>query len=280
MGKHTKNLNYFSALLLFFNLLMGFEAAAEIQRPLTPHLEVQEKESLRYHLEGLFNDVDLIIKNRKSRNADLKRQERDLAFLKVYERIPFKRNISALEKNLKETARDYQIQLLQFKVSGYSKPGKPLRKSQFADEPRLQIQPDQLVEEIHIQLIVKGDPEKIRNWTQAWRQEQMRLVELETSDPSPSIRSVTSNQWEIRARAFRFRKIQYPNLIPRNQKEFLPQWAKKEPKHFASAEPLLWSFVSKTEALIPQAKPLYQTRSQMFLNDFRMNFFLSKASPN
>lgn len=280
MGKLIKKLNSFGALIVFSNLILfGARANAEVSPPAKSLLSISEKESLRYHLEGLFNDVDLIIKNRKSRNADLKRQERDLAYLKVYERIPLQRNLPQLKVNLKETAKDHQITLTQIKILGFSKPGKPIPKSQFADQPQFQIEPNQLVEEIRFKMIAQGGVEQIQNWTSSWRTEQMRIVELASSDLGKSIRRLAPKKWEIRARAFRFRNIQYPHLIPRNPKEFLPQWAKQNLGRFAKEEPLLWSFVSRTENLIPEAKPLYQTRSQMFLNDVRMNFFLSKAGP-
>src|SRR4051812_142733 len=76
--------------------------------PSTPEarqeLSDRQRSELRFRIENLFNEVDLLIKNERADRSDLARQEREAKALKVYDRIPFEADLPGLKRQLAETA--------------------------------------------------------------------------------------------------------------------------------------------------------------------------------
>jgi hypothetical protein len=236
-----------------------------------------ERASLRYRLENLFNEVDLLVKNQRADISDLRRQEKEIDYLKIYQRIPFQKDLPGLKENLKKSAKNFQLQLIAFSPASPVRQGlqksSPLPRQIFTDQPTFQLTPDHIVDVIPFSVTIAGNEESVQKWIKSWRTEQMRLVDLR------SLKNLQKGKWRIEAQSYRFRNVQFPVLRPRNPREILPAWAKKNPENFSVAEPLLWSFVTRIEALVPKAKPYYEVRRQFLLNDARIHFFLSKATP-
>jgi hypothetical protein len=243
-----------------------------------PVLSPEQRNTLRYELQNLSNEMELLIRNQKSNEADIRRQEMDFSVLKVYERIPFTRDIKNLNQDLRKSASTLQIKVLNVHVTHYSKMGKKIPLTISARQPPFHFSQDQLVEAIYFIATVNApSQEAIKHWIQSWPTEQMRLVEPDyTEAHQPLIHQIRSHTWEVNTRAFRFRNVHYPTIIPRKAKALLPRWAQKSLFTFANQEPLLWNLVTQIEALSPEAKPHYRERGQFYLNDDRMNFFLSK----
>jgi hypothetical protein len=263
--------------LLLFPLLFAtqnlFAAATQ--------LTLEERDRLRYRLETLFNEQDLLIRNRKVNQSDVARQQKEFETLKVFERIPFHEDTAELKNGLLEHAREYHLEVLQIQtLPRRGKAGLPIPQTVYSDtRPIFRLTPDQLVEEIPFWLVIKGEKAEIQNWVGGWRENLHRLSEIE-GEPTPVHPGKAGKQaWKIQAHAFRFRDIKYPTLIPRDPVERLPTWARKNPEAFAKAEPLLWCFVTRTRAITSEARPLYRTREQLILNNTRMSFFISKAVP-
>jgi hypothetical protein len=274
---------YPAGFVLFLAFFGMHWCEATTERPPPVSLSLTERNSLRYNLENTFNEVDLLIRNHKADLTDLKRQERDMNALKVFDRIPFQRDIPGLKRELKKSSQPWKIQIRQVEVTHYSKPASAAPGLQTTDAPLYRLKPEQVAETIFLKLSVKGEEEPVKKWVSSWRTDQMRLVELDLNHSSEInsqvMRKTGPDIWELRIRTFRFRSIAYPVLSPRNPRELLPSWAKKNTDLFSSSEPILWSFVTRIEALAPKARPYYKNRAHFLLNDARMNFFLSKASP-
>ncbi len=242
----------------------------------TPRLTDSDRASVRYHLENLFNEVDLLIKNQKINRADVKRQERDFADLKIYERIPFQGDLAGLKETLTQSAEKFQLKVKDFKLVRFSGPGKPIPQWIYTDQSEFHLSEDQLVELIYFQLKTTGTLKMITQWTQSWPNHQMRLTELDGGLSIKPIQKGNEKLWIIRGHAFRFRKIQFPTLVPRNPKDLLPPWARIDPETFSKSEPFLWNFVKKIQILVPKTRSCYENLEQFSLNDARMTFFLSK----
>jgi len=240
-----------------------------------PRLSQAERASLRYKLENLFNEVDLLIRNQRVDEADVLRQEREMEALKVYERIPFTDDLEGLKEQLSESARQSGVKLERLLVLGRSKAKRRIPSSLLTDEPEFRLTPLDVVETLHLQLDARGSESAIQRWTSAWQTEQLRLVEPAVDAPERQ----GVDRWQIQARTFRFRNIQFPALRPRPPEQLLPAWARRNSSEFARQEPLLWSFVEKVRALTPAALPLYRNRERFLLNGARMDFFLAKAMP-
>ena len=102
-----------SALACFF-LFAAFStpALADLTRP--------ERETLRYHLENLYNELDLLMRNQRVDQADLRRQKHDFEELKTFLRIPFEEDLPGLKKNLMESSHLSGVRLFQFQFVGRS----------------------------------------------------------------------------------------------------------------------------------------------------------------
>lgn len=246
--------------------------------PLTPSLQLTsaERDQLRYHLENLHNEVRYLFRHEKQDNKDMEHQEKDMQEWRLFERIPMERDIDGLAGALKQSAHEEQIHISQFRITHYSKMDKPIPQWVYTYGHTFRPSPDQLVEKIYFHLKVKGEQKKVQTWAENWPQSILRIVDLDQPTPLPVKKKGSSNEWMIQAHAYCYRQIRFPTLKPRTPQMILPKWANKNPKSFAQQEPLLWSFVEKIEKLIPKTAPLYKNRSRFWLNDARMDFFLSK----
>jgi hypothetical protein len=239
-------------------------------------LGTEQKEGLRFRLENLFNEVDLIIKNQDVDRSDVRRQNKEMEALRVFERIPFQDDLSGLKKQLEMSAHDKGLKLLGISVISRYGQSATLPKVVFSDDRRFRLTADQVAERINFTVKVEGKKEALLRWMQSWRDGQLRLVE---ADGTPVTELAIRQNWMIRAHAFRFRKIRFPRLQVRDPFSVLPKWARKDPALFSKKEPLLWSFVNRTRRLTPRAQPFYEIRREFLLNQARLDFFFSKTLP-
>lgn len=259
---------------ILLGLLLNFNLLGQTEHSLKP----SEKASLRFHLENLSNEIDLLIRNQKIDRSDVKKQERDFANLRTLERIPLKRNIPSLKSELIESAKPLNLQLQHMETTGYSPPGKKIPSLVLTSDPPFRLNEDQLVEKIQFTITVQGTEDQLNEWVHHWPNQLIRYVEFESKKERRPIHSKAAKPiWILKAHTFRFREIRFPKLRPKNPRDLLPAWAKQNPGAFSAQEPVLWSFVKKIEQLAPQATPCYDIRSQFLLNDARLSFFLSKS---
>ncbi|NBU20443.1 hypothetical protein EBS43_03350 [bacterium] len=264
-----KKIAYFSLTLM--TLLLTSQSYS------TTRLQEKERQSLRYHLENLYNEVDLLIKNQKVNERDLSKLEYHLSELKVFTRIPFESELEQLKHELKASASDHSVELLAITVMENNSRAAPLPHQRSTHSPLIRIQPEQLVKKIYFQAQLRGDQVEILDWLKHIKLEQMRLVDWDHPRLEENLKKIAPHRWLLKAHAFQFRKIEYPELKPKKPKDYLPQWAKSYPMLFAQQEPLLWSFITKTESRLPLASKLYQRKGLFKLNEARLNFFLSKT---
>lgn len=248
-----------------------------------PFLSDSQRSSLRHHLENLYNEFDLLIRNKKVDEADLVKQGRTVTALKIYERIPFSPKLKELEKEIRLSAKKAKIQLQPFQLRESShRPLIPMPKTLTFQDGYFRPKVSQLVQEHPFQLHVSGPLHEIEAWTRSWKENLMRLVELERVE---AIQRVTtknhssSEYYVIRAQTFQFKKTEFPKIIPPQAADYLPQWAIKNPESFSRQEPILWDLVVRSEKIRPAALPLYPTRGKFLLEGARIDFFLSKATP-
>jgi hypothetical protein len=244
-----------------------------------PNLSPQERENLRYRLEGLYNEVDLLVQNQKVDQSDVRRQEREMAALKVYERIPLRADAPGLKRSLGESAKSYGIRIEAVQLRRSRRPAPAAVPSSVYSDARFRLSQDQLVEEIPFRVVFSGDRARARDWVRAWPADQMRLAEPVAGYDNFAVEPAGRGRWAVEARAFRFRATRFPRLRPRDPAALLPAWARRRPGDFARAEPVLWSFVTRARRRIPLTPSLYAGRSRFLLNDARMSFFLAKAMP-
>src|SRR5688500_16707694 len=133
-------------LLVILFLIVSPIAQGGIEPKKTSPLTQKEKHSLRYHLENLYNELDLLIKNRRADLADLLRQEQEISMLKVYERIPLERDLDGLQQLLKQSAKNLSIS--HFKVVRYSPSPAPPPKAVYTSDRAFHFSQAQLVEQI------------------------------------------------------------------------------------------------------------------------------------
>jgi hypothetical protein len=279
----------------------SFAAPARAEPPgLERALSPVERERLRYKLENLYDEVDLMIRNRDSDVADVHHQERDFRELRAFDRIPLagsaEDSVAALQTELAANARLYGLRLLRLSLVGRARRPAPVPKA-ILTSSNFRLSAEQVAEALELELRVSGDPARVAAWTKSWREELLRVVEpegeltkgaegrlakgaegrlakgAETQEP-PTLK--------IRARAYRFRDIRFPRLSPRDPLTLLPAWARRDTKAFARAEPTLWRLVAGFQELAPKALPLYRVREDFLLNDARLSFFIRKtqaASP-
>ncbi len=257
--------------------------AAPAKQNAKQKLTEAEREELRARLEASFNEADLLIRNQRADEADLKRIEKEMEHLKVFHRIPFSEQADQLKKDLTESAKAKGLKILSFRVTGRSK---PLSKKQkvpdaiFTDQVGFKLEPQQVASLVHFRVLVSGDHEEVKNWIVSWPDEQLRLVEPTGGHGNFPIKAHAKfNQWVVTGNAFVFRKIQFPRLKMRDPVSLLPAWARKNQAQFAKLEPRLWKYVKDTQELIPKARPLLESRRKFLLNQARMSFFVSKAVP-
>lgn len=264
----------FAALFAVINLASPAPLSASSQA-----LKPREREALRYKLESIFNETDLLIQNQTSDKADSRRHDLDARALKVFERIPFEDDLEGLRKQLQESATRFGLKLQDVQFLPRPKPA-PVPSELKTDDPRIRLKGEQVAERIPFRARVSGDRAKVREWIASWQTEVLRLIEPKGGYGQFPIQAASaSGQWNITAQAFKYRRIEFPKLIPVDPLEVLPKWAKKDPQAFAQAEPKLWSYVARTQELAPQARPLFDAKRDLLLKEARMEFFFQKATP-
>lgn len=256
--------------------------AKKIQESQSELTEAQ-RSSLRFRLENIWNEVDLLVRNANSDRLDVQRQEREFKVFGIFQKIP----IGAVEPALKSFASAYGLNIEKLKVVDVSKPDRPLPEAVYTDGEGYRLSDDQIAERVRVELTIVGTKDQVQQWMDHWgdvRNPEHPSSGAETSiyvewDPQASRTlpdSLPQSRWRIHAQVYRFRDIQYPPLKSREPLEILPEWARKNQVLFKSKEPLLWSFVEKTHALLPKALPQFDLKRKFMLNSARMNFFISK----
>lgn len=240
-----------------------------------PKLSQQERSQLRFHLENLWNEIHLLVLNQTSEERDIRRQEREFQFFQIFDRIPFTQRIQELRKELTSSAKENGIILSKIEVTSPSTEPPPIPQVVYTDTQRFRFSQEQLAETLNVRVIGQGPIDPARRWVESWSKQVIRLVIADA--PDSKVRRINPSSWEIRAHAFRFRSIKYPQLLPREPLDLLPNWARKNPKSFAQEEPFLWSFVTRIQEWKPKASKAYENRRQFFLNDERMSFYLLQA---
>ncbi len=267
--------------LFFYCLATALAFAATPAFPQS--LSDTQRRSLRYHLENLYNEFDLLIRNKKVDQADLAKQQRTISALKIYERIPFSPRLSDLKKELLNSAKEAKLSVSRIVIlptPPESHP--PMPKTHRVGDHFFRPQPNQFVQELPFQLFVQGSKEQVDAWTRSWKEDLLRLVEreeLKELEPHRSLDRSVQVHYVIRAHAFQFKKVEFPKIIPPRARDYLPAWANSHPDDFSRTEPTLWSFVTRSEQLRPLTPPLYETRGRFFMEGARIDFFLAKAGP-
>ena len=264
-----------STLLTVF--LSGTLALASPSPPV--RLTPVERDTLRYHLENLFNEMDLLVKNQRADTSDVQRQEREFQGLQVYERIPFQENLPELKSQLAGAASDHGLLLERLAITQRSLKGGKIPATIYTDNSRFHLSPDQVVQTIGVNMVVKAKTDaELEKWVHAWKSDVLRLV-VPFGTETSCYHRLRPGEYAVSANTYRFREEKFPTLVPRNPMELLPGWARRDPDSFAREESLLWNFVTRIQALEPQTPPLYRNRERFLLNDARYEFFLKKASP-
>lgn len=235
------------------------------------------RDDLRYKLESLYNEMDLLLRNQRSDKSDLARVERAAKALRVEDRIPIEPEIGSLRAELDHRAREAGVKLLGLEVLSKDQPKTPIPRVLYSDTPKFRLEADQIAQTIHLRLILSGDGPAIEQWIQKWPEDQLRLIEPEQSYERPGLRAMGHGRFQLKARAFRFRKIRFPTLKPRNPLELLPGWARRDPAGFAKEDPKLWDFVCRIQEKIPETPEPFEMKGNLLLAEARMDFFLSKA---
>ncbi|HUP57926.1 MAG TPA: hypothetical protein VM598_10770, partial [Bdellovibrionota bacterium] len=253
-----------SSCLLFSTLAGAAPAPARLSEP--------QRSDLRYRLESLFNEVDLLVRNQRSDESDRARLGRELRELKVLERIPMKTDLDGLKRELSERARAFDIRVERVELVSADSPSRPVPREIATHLPSFRIETSQLVQTLRIRLVLKGDGPAIYDWIQRWPDDQVRLIEPEKGFERPGVTQVRAGRFSVWARAYRFREIRYPRLRPRDPAELLPAWAKRQPERFARQEPMLWDYVKRIREKIPETPSLYERRAAFLLDSARMSF--------
>ncbi|MGZ3689447.1 MAG: hypothetical protein ACXWPM_04415 [Bdellovibrionota bacterium] len=256
--------------IVFLFLVISGSAQASTPGKLTPAI----RESLRYRLENLFNEVDLVIRNEHSDQSDLRKLERQWKSFHVENRIPLESSPPQLQAQFESFAQEAGVEITKIQIlpSGERRPILP--KSLCTDAPtRLKLNDEQIVETLPLLATVHARDTLVKGWIDRWPSYGGRLFVVD------ELKMVHSGVWSIRAHAFRFWPIAFPRLYPQKPEALLPSWARSHPGVFAKAEPRLSSYVAKIKELTPQTTAGYRTKAQVLLEDARMSFFLSHAAP-
>jgi len=291
---------------IFTGFIAGFTPEAfAFQQPTA--LTEKQRSSLRYHLQNLLNEETLVIRNHRADLSDIRRQEKDFAELRVFDRIPFSRDLKGLKGNLTNSAKLHHLKTRNFRVIRYSTETKKPPRTIDTSGPPFHFGTDQLVETIYFQVEVlssektskklnPADPprqseadwvqSRINDWIKNWSAEQLRITQIDSLADSVFTRARSAparlnhrfNIQLIRAHAYRFRENRFPELRPSSPLALLPQWAQRNPEILSKDEPLLWHLIQKIQDLRPNTANEYQSRGILLLNNARMDFFLSKVT--
>lgn len=261
----------------------------------TPTLSESERGSLRFRLENIWNEVDLLVRNAATDKKDVQKQEKEFKALQVYTKFPVASadatKPSAVNADLKKSLQRFGLTLNESKLLDSSKPDRPLLAVMPQDAKEFKFTEDQLVQKLRMELTLTGTKRQLQDWMNSWN-----TVTEPVSPDKPSAtpashylewdpaalttlpEMLSETKWKVHVLAYYFRDIQYPKLQPQDPLQILPDWAKKNPEQFKAQEPLLWGLVEKTQATVPQALPGYETKARFALNSERMKFFTSKVA--
>lgn len=259
-----------------FTPFMTPTLAAELHNaPLpSPHaagLSPEARSQLRYRLENLWNEVHLLVLNQVSEARDVRRQEKEFELLRIFDRIPSEPRIAELKAELNQSASSFGLKLNEIQVRrNQAIPTAPPREV-FTDTQTFRFSKNQLTETLQLTLRGPGSSDTARKWVETWPDDLLRFVEV-----AAPVRA-TGEGWVVEARAFRFRKVNFPKLKPRDPMELLPSWARRDPSYFAKTEPQLWDFVKRIQEWTPKTLSAYEQRRKFFLNDAKMSFFLAQS---
>ncbi|HLE00662.1 MAG TPA: hypothetical protein VJB59_10415 [Bdellovibrionota bacterium] len=264
-----------AAVSVFVLSSIGSGICPVLTRAALPELSIEQRADLRYHLQNLLNEFELLIMNRKVDEGDVRRQERQFKALKVFDRIPLgSEDIQGLRAEMKEGGKKKGIKVSKLTVLSRSKPGPRLPGRVPSNWP-FRFQESQLTKAIRFELQVEGDAGAVNEWVRSWKEAQLRLVE---PTDRPKALGTTGRQWRIRGRAFSFREVRLPVVIPRRARDLLPDWVQANPSEFSQKAPDLRKLVDQIEELRGRAAPFYRLRQEFLLNGARMSFFMRKAS--
>jgi len=245
--------------------------------PTATPFSTQQRQSLKYHLEHLYNEADLLIRNQRTDEFDLLKLHRDLQTLKVFQRIPFEAQAQDLKKELKASASSHGVTLLEL---NWRKP-RLSAKNQFLQMPaspvRFPLSPQEFTRTLPFNAQILGHRDNVLNWLSQIKTEQMRLIDWENSKIEENLSQLSHNRWLLKAHAFQFLPLKHWVLKPKSPQALLPEWARRNPHSFAVKEPSLWLLITRTEAQLARASSLYQKRGDFKLNEARLHFFLSKT---
>jgi hypothetical protein len=295
MGRAITTFSVFAAALI--TLLTFNPAQAKIKKiqSTAPTLSESERDSLRYRLENAWNEVDLIVRNSNTDKRDVQRQEKEFKSLQVYTKFPLATTEAlrpaSVHATLKKSLDRFGLKLGDSKLLDASKPDHPIPTVMPRNAQEFKFTEDQLIQKVRLDLTLKGTKRQLQDWMNSWNTilEPEKPGEAPETSPTPYLEwdpnalttlpeMVSETTWKVHVQAFYFRDIRYPKLQPQDPLQILPAWAKKSPELFKSQEPLLWGLVEKTQATIPQALPLYETKARFALNAARMSFFTSKVT--
>ncbi len=260
----------------------------------SPALGDSERSSLRFRLENIWNEVDLMVRNANADRKDVQRQEKEFKALQVYTKLPIASENTTkqatITSDLGKSIQRFGLKLGELKLLAASKPDRPVPETMPLDAQSFRFTEDQLVQKIRLTLTLNGTKKQLQDWMNSWN----AIVEPESPDAPSKIavtpylewdpaalttlpEMLTENQWKVYVQAYYFRDIRYPKLRPQDPLQILPDWARKNPELFKAQEPFLWGLIEKTQASIPQSLPGYETKARFALNSARMTFFTAKV---
>ncbi|MFZ9596063.1 MAG: hypothetical protein ACO3A2_08300 [Bdellovibrionia bacterium] len=293
---------YFSRLnagffFVFLGLVFsaGFEANGALGRAtekksksqvVLSELTNRERERILYHLSHLWSELDLLSRNEKVDQEDLKKQEREMKALRIEERIPRSAQTGALFHALKESAAQSQLPLSEFQVISLGRPSAQTVPSQIFSDQRLNLLEEQIVSKIQFRFLLRGHWAQVKVWLDDLPKHTLRYVALNRFEPlqaslkkkqrSPKQESfVQESLYQVFATAYQFRIPQKLKIQPKDPRFYLPPWAKLNETQFQKKEPKVWEWVKKIDRLAAVSSPWYRVKSRFYLNHLRLNFYLN-----
>ena len=224
---------------------------------------------LTYRLQNVVNEFDLLIKNQRADQADLRRQKREMEILRVFERIPYTSDLGGLRQQLEASARESEIRIVGLEVRGRSRDpgGVPTRVP--SDGARFEFSEAQLLEILFLEIRIEGKKDKVSSWIASLLDHQLRLVRAEQK----ALKRLPSGRWVLSAQAFRFRTVVFPTIIPVDPRQIVAQAAPQ-----VANDPIVKDLIARAMAQRGQVLPLYRGRGEFLLNGARMRLFAEKTA--
>lgn len=239
----------------------------------------QEKQinRIKYKLTNLKNEMELLIKNKKTNELDLKKIENEFKNFKIYEFIPIEFYEKDFEKKLELSLREFHLNLNKIQVLSKSKMKKKPPAFLYSDTPQFKLKENQLTQEIKIKILLSGEPSQLQSWLKKenlsflFQPLSLPAFPKQTSLPGQKEMNQENQSLEIIGKTWVFRKITFPKITPRNPHTLIKK-VKLSPKNLEELK-LLASEIDKKTKL---ALPLYHNQEKFLLESARMSFFLSK----